>query len=62
MLKRTRTVNTIISVILGITSGSFIQLAVSMSSTYFGVLGIISAIGALLNIICGPEKKPNTEE
>ena len=62
MMKRTIVINIIISVILGGATGSFMQLAVSMSSTYFGVLAIGSAIGCVLNILCGPDKQKKDED
>lgn len=62
MLKRTLVINTIISVILGGAAAAFLQLAVAMSSTYFGVLAICSAIGCMLNILCGPNRKEKEED
>ena len=62
MMKRTLVINIIISVILGGASCSFMQLAVSMSSTYFGVLAIGAGIGCFLNTLCGPDKKKREED
>lgn len=61
-MKRTLVINIIISAILGGASGSFMQLAVSMSNTYLGVLAIGSAIGCILNMLCGPDKEKKEKD
>lgn len=54
-MKRTKFVNNSISFILGLVTGAFIQLAISAANTFFAILAILTAIGAIINTLCGPD-------
>ncbi|MCI8412021.1 MAG: hypothetical protein HFJ40_06300 [Clostridia bacterium] len=64
MMKRTVGINIIISSVLGGAVGSFTQLAVSQSSTWYAILAIATTIGCVLNILCGSDtsKEKNNED
>lgn len=61
MMKRSNGVHWFICLVLGGAVGSFLSLAVSMSSFYYGVLTIFAVIGCVLNIICGPDTKGKSD-
>ncbi|MBR3002291.1 MAG: hypothetical protein IKF38_01805 [Clostridia bacterium] len=56
-MKRSWVVNCLVSSVLGCAAGSFLNLAVSFSSIYYGILAVLAILAATLNIACGPDKK-----
>ena len=42
--------------VLGLALGKWMSCAISMSSMYYGVLVVITAIAIAFNIICGVDK------
>lgn len=61
MMKRSNGVHLFICVVLGGAVGVFLNLAVSLSSFYYGVLTILAVIGCVLNTICGPDTKGKSD-
>ena len=60
MMKRSNLVHTFITIVLGLTAGSFISLAVSLSSIYCGVLAMLAAAALVLHAICGAYEESNS--
>ena len=61
-MKRSYGVHLFICLVLGGAVGSWMSLAVSTSSIYYGVLAILAVIASILNIICGADKKSNSNK
>lgn len=61
MMKRSYGVNCFISAILGGAVGTWMYLAVSQSSIFYGVLAILAVIALVLNCICGADRKGNSK-
>ena len=52
-MKRSVLVHLFICIVLGGAVGSWLHLAVSQQSFYYGVLAIMACVASVLNIACG---------
>ena len=55
MMKRTLFINYVISGVIAIAIGNFMQTAISQGSVGHGIMCVIAIIGLVLNICCGPD-------